>query len=115
MQNGRDARAEQLYRLHHLRLRQRTRVHLKSDAGDSAQRFAVSNNLLRHFVGVTDQQRPEFTALRIKIRAGHGSPAALLSDVGERALVAGKEFIGSLLRRRRHVAERVDSDFELLG
>jgi hypothetical protein len=47
-QEGRDAGADRFDGSHELRMRQRRRVHLKTDAGDAAQRFTVSNDLLDH-------------------------------------------------------------------
>ena len=83
---------------------------MKSDAGDPAQRFTVSNDLLRHFVGVADQQGAMRTALCVETRAGCGRPAALLRDAGDGAGVAGEIGIGSLPRRGCDIAQRVYAD-----
>ena len=92
LQNWRHPRPQQLDCFHQLRVRQRTGIHLKSDARNSAQRLAVPDDLLRNLVGITNQQRTFWTALRIETGAGDWRPAALPADIGEGAGVAGKEF-----------------------
>src|SRR5437588_7540322 len=115
LQNWRHPRPQQLDCFHQLRVRQRTGIHLKSDARNSAQRLAVPDDLLRNLVGITNQQRTFWTALRIETGAGDRRPAALPADIGEGAGVAGKEFIRGLLRCRRDITQRVDTDFQTIG
>ena len=62
-QRRRDAGAEQFDSPHQLRVGQRRRVHLKSEARDTAQGFAVSQDLLCDFIGAPNQQRALWTPL----------------------------------------------------
>src|SRR5258707_13822716 len=96
-QLGSDTDAEHFDGANKLPVRKRRCVHLKSEAGDAAQRLAVSNDLLDYFVGAADEQCSVWTALRIETAAGDGGPSALLPDVVEGAGVAGKEVISRLL------------------
>src|SRR5689334_12410610 len=93
---------------------QRRRIHLKSDAGDAAQGFAVPQDLLCHLAWTTDEHRAVGAQLSVERTPGHGTPAALLRNVLHRACEAGIEIVCSLLLARCDVAGRVQADLEPL-
>src|SRR5438445_12770628 len=93
-------------------MRQRRGIHLETDAGDAAQGFTMSQDLLRYFVGVTDEQRPVRAELRVEARTGDGRPSALLRDTADGPGIAGKEVVGCLLAGGGDIAERVHADLE---
>jgi len=52
----RDACADHFDGLHQFRVRQGSRIHLKRNPGDTAQRLAMTHYLLGHFVRTSNQQ-----------------------------------------------------------
>jgi hypothetical protein len=90
-------------------------VHLKCEAGDAAQRLAVSNNLLDHFVRAANQQYSVWPSPSIKTGARDGWPSALLSDVSEGAGVAGKEVVSRLLGCRCDMPEGMRTNLQSIG
>src|SRR5437870_1430285 len=114
-QHGRDAACDQVDGAHQLGVRQRSAVHHERDAGDAAQGFAVSQDLLGHLVGGADQKRAVWRELSVELGAGDGTPPALFADGGKGAGVSGEEVVRGLLGRRRDVAKTVDTDLQSIG
>src|SRR5258708_2925687 len=112
---GRDARADHFDGLHERRVRQRGRVHLKGDPGDAAQRLAVSENLLGHFVRAANQQRAVWTSLGIEGRTRQRRPAALLANISDRLGEAREKDVGSFLRGLCDIARCMDADRQSVG
>ena len=115
MQCRYDASPDRVNRPHHFRLRQRRGVHLERDARDPAQRLAVPEALVDHFVRATNQQCAVRTSLRVEARACHRRPPAFLSNIRHRLGIARIKRVGSLLRGVGDVTQHVDTNFELPG
>src|SRR5882762_4132148 len=94
---------------------QRGYIHLKTEAGDTAQHPAIVDDLLDHFVCVADKQRALRGSLRIESSTGDRRPSALLCDRGEGADIAWKEVVDRLLRCRRDIAQGVHANFQSIG
>src|SRR2546430_83145 len=67
-QHRSDPRAEHFDGSHQLRMRKRSRVHLKCEARDAAQRMAMPNDLLNHFVGAPNEQCAVWASLGVETR-----------------------------------------------
>ena len=110
-----DAGANSFDGSHELHMWQGGYVHLKREAGDTAQRFAVPNDLLDYFFGAAHEQRALRGSLRIEVGTGDGRPSAFLRDRGESAGVAWEEVIDGFLRRRCDIAQGVYAHSQLIG
>jgi hypothetical protein len=64
---------------------QGSRIHLKRNPGDTAQRLAVTNYLLGHFIRTANQQRAVRTSLRI---SGTSADAGRSPRTVTRAVIA---------------------------
>src|SRR5260221_11621968 len=96
-------------------MRQRGRIHLKTQARDAAQHVVIHNDLFDYFVGLAHNQRALRRSLRVEIGARDRRPSALLRDGRDGAGIPGEEVIDSLLRRGRDIAESVYTDAQLIG
>ena len=70
-------------------------------------------DLLRHRLGVADEEGSRGAPLRVEVGAGGGRPSALLADLGEGVCVSWIEVVGSLLGGVSKEADGVQSYAQL--
>lgn len=100
--------------MHGFSMGNRPAVEEHGHAVDSTERFVLIQNFLSYGFGIAYEQRSFGAAGGVILGTRDGRPAALFPDLIEDARVGGVELVGSLLGSVGQVADRVNSDREIL-
>ncbi len=112
LDDGRDLRAEQLYRVHRLGVRNHAAIEQNRHSGDAAQRLVLREDLFRDGVRVAHEQGAGRSTCGVELWWGDGRPPSLFSDSIEELRVRRVEFVCSLFGGVGKKPDRMDAHIE---
>src|ERR1700756_1231147 len=106
--------SEQFDRVDALRVRQRSDAHLKAKSFDSSECFTDREDLVGHCSRIADEQRTFRIEKPFELTTRNRRPATFFANLGEGPGVTWEKFVRCLLIAIRNIAQRVNSDLQLV-
>src|SRR5216683_4028550 len=110
----RNFRSEQFDRVDALRVRQRSDAHLKAKSFDSSECFTDREDLVSYHSRIANEQCSFRLEKRFELTTRNRRPPTLFANFGEGPGVTWEEFVRCLLIGIRNIAQRVNSDLQLV-